>query len=101
MKQSLIDGLTTDNSFLTEENEFLKESLAETVKTHTQLAVKLTLAIEELKQCKIDLFEAEDKFHVLSFYISDEQSLRCAKSRVKWMYEAGNRVKETLKELEK
>lgn len=69
-------------------------------KAHTDVAKKLELALNELKQCEIDLFEAEDKFHVLSFYIKDAQSLECAKSRVVWMLEAGCRVRETIKKIE-
>jgi len=53
--------------------------------------------IAELKRCEIDMFEAEDKFHVLSFYISDTQSRECAKSRVEWFNEAGNRIRNILK----
>ena len=60
---------------------------------------KLQLAIKELEQCRIDLFEAEDKFHVLSFYIKDEQAYKCAKDRVMWMNEASERVKTLLKEI--
>lgn len=60
---------------------------------------KLQLAIKELEQCRIDLFEAEDKFHVLSFYIDDGPALLCAKQRVTWMNEASERVKTLLKEI--
>ena len=60
---------------------------------------KLQLAIKELEQCRIDLFEAEDKFHVLSFYINDSPALLCAKQRVIWMNEANHRVKKVLEEI--
>lgn len=53
--------------------------------------------IEELKRCEIDMFEAEDKFFVLSFYISDTQALQTAKSRVEWFNESGNRIRNILK----
>lgn len=79
--------------------EHLERALSETTKIHTELVQKLELAITELEKCQVALFEAEDKFHVLSFYISDPQALECAKSRVDWMYEAGHRVTETLKAL--
>lgn len=54
--------------------------------------------IEELKRCEIDMFEAEDKFHVLSFYISDKQAYDCAKSRVEWFNLAGERIRKVLKD---
>jgi len=53
--------------------------------------------IEELKRCEIDMFEAEDKFHVLSFYISDTQAQQTAKARVVWFNESGNRIRNILK----
>lgn len=53
--------------------------------------------IEELERCLVDMFEAEDKFHVLSYYIKDEQAYQCAKSRVTWFMEAGERVRSVLK----
>lgn len=76
--------------------DHLEKALAETTKAHTELAQKLAMAIGELERCHIDLFEAEDKFHVLSFYIKDGQALECAKSRVTWMCDAGQRVKSTI-----
>ena len=79
--------------------EHLERALDETAKAYEALVLKLGRAIEELKLCEIDLFEAEDKFHVLSFYIADKQSHECAVSRVKWMNEAARRVKETLDEI--
>lgn len=60
---------------------------------------KLTLAIKELEQCLIDLFEAEDKFHVLSFYIDDEHAHACSISRRDWMNRAGLRVEQSLKQI--
>lgn len=57
---------------------------------------KLQLAIKELEQCRIDLFEAEDKFHILSYYINDGPAWSCAKQRVTWMNKAGERVKTLL-----
>lgn len=62
-------------------------------------AEKLAIAIEELKQCRIDLFEAEDKFHVLSFYINDKQAFKCAKDKSDWMGKSSQRVKETLEKI--
>ena len=56
--------------------------------------------ITELKQCITDMFEAEDKFHVLSFYISDPQALQCAQSRVEWFRESGDRIQKVLKQYE-
>ena len=53
--------------------------------------------IEELERCLVDMFEAEDKFHVLSYYIKDEQAYQCAESRVTWFYESGERVRRILK----
>ncbi len=53
--------------------------------------------INELKSCLVDMFEAEDKFHVLSFYISDPQAKQCAESRVKWFRESGDRIQKVLK----
>lgn len=79
--------------------EHLERALAETTKIHTELVQKLELTIAELERCQVALFEAEDKFHVLSFYIKDPQALECAKSRVAWMYEAGQSVVQTLKAL--
>jgi hypothetical protein len=81
--------------------EHLERALAETTKIHTELVQKLELTIAELEKCQVALFEAEDKFHVLSFYINDAQALECARSRVDWMYEAGNSVVQTLKSIEK
>jgi len=66
---------------------------------YTELERKLKLAVEEIEQCRVDLFEALDKFHVLSFYINDEQALECAKLRVQWMAKADDRASETLKEI--
>lgn len=80
--------------------EHLERALNETSHAHANLAKKIELALDELKQCQIDLFEAEDKFHVLSFYINDAQSHACAKDRVEWMSKASKRVKETIKKLE-
>lgn len=76
--------------------EHLERAVIETAKVHAELAQKLELTIAELERCQVALFEAEDKFHVLSFYISDPQALECAKSRVGWMYEAGQSVIQTL-----
>jgi hypothetical protein len=81
--------------------EHLERALLETTKIHTELVQKLELAIAELERCQVALFEAEDKFHVLSFYINDPQALECAKSRVDWMYEAGSSVVQTLKSMKK
>jgi hypothetical protein len=53
--------------------------------------------IEELKRCQIDMFEAVDKFHVLSFYISDPQAKQCAESRVAWFRESNDRIQKLLK----
>lgn len=50
----------------------------------------------ELKLCAEDMFEAEDKFHVLSDYISDPQALECAKSRVEWFAKANDRIQKVL-----
>lgn len=61
---------------------------AETVKREAMEA--------ELRSVEIDLFEAEDKFHVASFFISDEQTRQCVMDRVKWMAKAGSRVRATL-----
>lgn len=83
----------------TDYTELLERALAETAKVHAELAQKLELAISELERCQVALFEAEDKFHVLSFYIKDTQALECAKSRVNWMYEAGQSAVQTLKAL--
>lgn len=80
--------------------EHLERVFNETTCAHTRLTQQLELAINELKQCEVDLFEAEDKFHVLSFYINDAQSLACAKDRTQWMSEACKRVEETLKKIE-
>lgn len=53
--------------------------------------------ITELKLCAVDMFEAEDKFHVLSDYISDSQARECAKSRVEWFAKANDRIQKALK----
>ncbi len=50
----------------------------------------------ELKLCAEDIFEAEDKFHVLSDYISDPKALECAKSRVEWFAKAYDRIQKVL-----
>ena len=50
----------------------------------------------ELHSVEVDLAEAEDKFHIASFYISDEQTKNCVMDRVKWMAKAGSRVRATL-----
>lgn len=81
--------------------EFLEKALNETAAVHEKLVLKLGKAIEELEQCRIDLFEAEDKFHVLSFYINDKQAHDCAKDRSNWMGKSSQRVKETLEGLNK
>ena len=60
---------------------------------------KLALAIKELEQCLVDLFEAEDKFHVLSFYIDDKHAHACSISRRDWMNQAGLRVEQSLKQI--
>lgn len=73
--------------------DYLERSLNETER-------KLELALIELRQCRIDLFEAEDKFHVLSFYINDKEAHKCAKDRSDWMGKSSDRVKETLKKIE-
>lgn len=52
--------------------------------------------IAELKLCAVDMFEAEDKFHVLSDYISDSQARECAKSRVEWFAKAYDRIQKVL-----
>lgn len=44
--------------------------------------------VEAAQNAAIALSEAEDKFHVLSFYINDDASLKCAKERVEWMLAA-------------
>ena len=114
-----LNGRITDLLFETEEKNFWKERAlaaeakleetpsdenvntqlnysraSNTVLTNTieQLENNLSTAISALEQVKIDLFEAEDKFHVLSFYISDKQSYNCAVSRVKWMNDANKRI---------
>lgn len=79
--------------------EHLERALEETSKAYAELARKLGLAIDEIKQCQIDLLEAEDKFHVLSFYTKDAQAHECAVSRVQWMAKANDRASKTLKEL--
>lgn len=79
--------------------EHLERALEETTKAYAVLAKKLELAIDEIEQCRVDLFEAVDKFHVLSFYIKDAQAHECAVSRVRWMTKANDRASETLKEL--
>lgn len=81
--------------------EHLEKALHETAKAYEQLVLKLHKSIEELEQCRIDLFEAEDKFHVLSFYINDKQAFKCAKDKSDYMGDAGRRVKETLEGLNK
>lgn len=81
--------------------EHLERALLETSKAHENLVLKLEKAIAELKQCRIDLFEAEDKFHVLSFYISDKQAHICAKDRSDWMGKSSERVKDLLEELKR
>lgn len=53
--------------------------------------------IAELKLCAADMFEAEDKFHVLSDYISDSQARECAKSRVEWFAKSYDRIQKVLK----
>lgn len=53
--------------------------------------------ITELKLCAVDMFEAEDKFHVISDYISDSQARECAKSRVEWFAKAYDRIQKVLK----
>ena len=50
----------------------------------------------ELRSVEIDLFEAEDKFHIASFYITDEQTRQCVMDRVMWMAKAGRRARATL-----
>lgn len=56
--------------------------------------------IAELKLCLVDMFEAVDKFHVLSFYISDPQAKTCAESRVRWFQDSGRRIENALKQYE-
>lgn len=41
--------------------------------------------VDAAQNAAIALAEAEDKFHVLSLYINDDASLKCAKERVEWM----------------
>lgn len=52
--------------------------------------------VEEAKNANVSLFEAEDKFHVLSFHLSDEASLKCAKERVEWMRKSGDTLRTAL-----
>lgn len=59
-------------------------------------ADRIEQLIAELKLCAVDMFEAEDKFHVLSDYISDPQALECAKSRVEWFAKAYDRIQKVL-----
>lgn len=54
--------------------------------------------IEELKRCNVDMFEAQDKFHVLSFYINDTQAYDCAVDRVRWFEESSRRIESLLKQ---
>jgi hypothetical protein len=56
--------------------------------------------IDELKQCLVDMFEAEDKFYVLSFYITDPQAKACAESRVEWFRKSNDRIANVLKQYE-
>jgi hypothetical protein len=77
--------------------EHLERALAETSRSHTAIAEKLALAVQELERCGVDLFEAEDKFHVLSFYIKDDQARACAESRRDWLRESALRLEQTLK----
>ena len=60
------------------------------------LTDRIEQLIAELKLCAVDMFEAEDKFHVLSDYISDPQALECAKSRVEWFAKANDRIQKVL-----
>jgi hypothetical protein len=46
------------------------------------------------------MFEAEDKFHVLSFYINDPQAKACAESCVEWFRESNDRITNVLKQYE-
>lgn len=62
-----------------------------------QAANRIEELITELKLCAVDMFEAEDKFHVLSDYISDSQARECAKSRVEWFAKAYDRIQKVLK----
>jgi hypothetical protein len=59
-------------------------------------ADRIEQLIAELKLCAVDMFEAEDKFHVLSDYISDPKALECAKSRVEWFAKANDRIQKVL-----
>lgn len=63
----------------------------------TLAADRIEQLIAELKLCSVDMFEAEDKFHVLSHYVSDPQALECAKSRVEWFAKANDRIQKVLK----
>lgn len=66
-------------------------------RTSADLAAdRIEQLIAELKLCAVDMFEAEDKFHVLSDYISDPQALECAKSRVEWFAKAYDRIQKVL-----
>jgi hypothetical protein len=56
--------------------------------------------IAELKRCLVDMFEAEDKFHVLSFYINDPQAKARAESCVEWFRESNDRITNVLKQYE-
>lgn len=50
----------------------------------------------ELRTVETDLAEAEDKFHIASFYIIDDQTRQCVMDRVMWMAKAGRRARATL-----
>lgn len=54
--------------------------------------------IAELKRCEIDLFEAADKFCVLSYHIKDEEARKCAHDRMIRFEESGRRIRAVLKE---
>lgn len=56
--------------------------------------------IAELKLCLVDMFEAEDKFYVLSLYINDQQAKTCAESRVRWFQDSARRIENVLKKYE-
>lgn len=66
--------------------------------SHAQAAErKLADDLEaELVLAEADLAEAEDKFHIASFYIKDEQTLQCVKDRVMWMAKAGRRIRDAI-----
>lgn len=61
-----------------------------------QAADRIKELIAELKLCAVDMFEAEDKFHVLSYYISEPQAYECAISRVEWFEKANDRIQKVL-----